>query len=439
MELPVEEQIAHLFEHVGIKQAHLVANLPSDYRPFVATYPERVASLTLICPRGLTAEVLQQVTVPLLVITGEDGPVNSELYPLITGRRDRSLLILSGYQYRIWSDVIVDREEEIRRALFAFLHRFTSQEMAAPTIGDGAEGEVNTIRYHIHGAGVPLMLFPMGLAPSQWEPLLSTPSQGFSLISLGGKSLGQVSVLERRGRSPSYLGAVGNVIRNAEIRPNDHVLEVGCGTGVLMRWLARQMNDPIQITAVDINRHFLAEAARFARQEGLEGRIDFREGHAEALPFADNTFDVTISSTVLEEVDADRALAEMVRVTKPGGRVAILVRSQDLQRFINLPLPKELRSRLEAPGAWGAGVGPKGCADASLYQRMARAGLNDLKRLPQLAATDRAEDLQFTEVNVAPLLSADELSTWRAAVATATSEGSYFVLMPYHGAVGTKG
>jgi ubiquinone/menaquinone biosynthesis C-methylase UbiE len=49
-----------------------------------------------------------------------------------------------------------------------------------------------------------------------------------------------------------------------------------------------------------------------------------QEGNAEALPFPANQFDVTVACTVLEEGDANRMLAELVRVTKPGGRVGVI-------------------------------------------------------------------------------------------------------------------
>ena len=115
------------------------------------------------------------------------------------------------------------------------------------------------------------------------------------------------------------------------------MLEVGCGSGVLDRWLARRASGAHRITAVDINPYLLQEAGALARQEGLGDAIEFRDGNAESLPFADDSFDVTMSVTVIEEVDADRMLAEMVRVTKPGGRVAVVARAIDMPFFRHLP------------------------------------------------------------------------------------------------------
>lgn len=52
----------------------------------------------------------------------------------------------------------------------------------------------------------------------------------------------------------------------------------------------------------------------------MEGVIGFREGSAEALPFQDTSFDVSVSFSVIQLVDANQMLAEMVRVTKLGGK-----------------------------------------------------------------------------------------------------------------------
>jgi ubiquinone/menaquinone biosynthesis C-methylase UbiE len=78
---------------------------------------------------------------------------------------------------------------------------------------------------------------------------------------------------------------VRRLIEEAELRPGETVLEVGCGTGVLDRWLARHTGGANHIVGVDISRYLLREAMALASQAGLEGVVEFREGSAEALPF----------------------------------------------------------------------------------------------------------------------------------------------------------
>src|SRR5262245_21128593 len=90
------------------------------------------------------------------------------------------------------------------------------------------------------------------------------------------------------------------------------------------------------IIGVDINNNLLREAAALTRKGGLEGTIAFREGNAEALP--DGSFDVTMAVTVIEELNADRRLGEMVRVTRSGGRVPVVARAMHVPFLMNLPL-----------------------------------------------------------------------------------------------------
>jgi ubiquinone/menaquinone biosynthesis C-methylase UbiE len=237
--------------------------------------------------------------------------------------------------------------------------------------------------------------------------------------------------------SGGYATLRRNLIEEIELRPGETILDVGCGSGVHDRAIVRRTNGENAITAIDINRYLLREARFLAEKEGVNSSIDFRAGDAESLPFDDDNFDVTFSITVIEEVDADRMLAEMVRVTKPGGRVGVVARSVDLPSIINLPLSPGLKTKLEAPGVGGGGVGDRGCADASLYHRFAVSGLVDVKMLPQLGASYRGAERRSTEENTMATLSAEELVEWRAAVAKAESEGTFFIARPYHCAVGT--
>ena len=107
---------------------------------------------------------------------------------------------------------------------------------------------------------------------------------------------------------------------------------------MLDRWLARYTSQANRIIGVDVNKYLLREAAALAMQEGLANIIAFQEGNAEALPFPDNHVDVALSFTVLEEGNADLMLAELVRVAKPGGRVAVMVRAIDIPLVVNVPL-----------------------------------------------------------------------------------------------------
>jgi ubiquinone/menaquinone biosynthesis C-methylase UbiE len=156
------------------------------------------------------------------------------------------------------------------------------------------------------------------------------------------------------------------------------------------------------------------------------------------LPFPDNSFDVVMSSTVIQRVDADRMIPEMVRVAKSGGRVAVVGHGHDMPRWVNLPLPAKLKAKVEAPG-WADESGhPRGCDESSLYQRMHRVGLSQIKMFPQLATFDDAYRLQQFQASILPTLSPEEAAEWRSAVAQGEAEGTFFIATPFHSAVGTK-
>ena len=162
---------------------------------------------------------------------------------------------------------------------------------------------------------------------------------------------------------------------------------MGCGSGAHDRYVARLTAGKNPIAAVDHSPYMIREAIGIAKSQGLDGLIDFQEGNAENLPFPNDSFDVVMSVTVMEEVDADLMLSELIRVTKPGGRIGVIVRAVDLPWVMNLPVSPDIKQKVEIPGVAGAGVSQGGCGDISLYSRFSGAGLAPINMFPQLAAT----------------------------------------------------
>ena len=435
--LPVGERIFQLLQNLGIEQAHFAAAIPGDVTGFLNAYPERIASLTLVCPSYLDPSPLGPCASRLLVFTGDQGPPAAMVQRALATLPGAKLVSLPSYFSPPWADAIADRTDAIGSDLFDFLGPIDQRHGAGRAgLPEGA-GEVAGITYQVQGNGPPLVLFPLALAASQWVPLLSTLRERYCTITLGGPELGFLAILESRGRSLGYLGFVRHLIETAQLRPGEVVLDVGCGSGVVDRWLAHQTDRANRIVGVDINGYLLGEAAALVRKEGLEEVIELHEGNAEALPFSDASFDVTMSHTVLEEGDADRMLAELVRVTKPGGRVVIMVRALDVPWWVNVPVQSELKRKLETPRGF---VGPSGCADAGLYRRLQAAELQQVKVFPQLVAFDDRQSPvgQWYEALLLAPLSAEEGQEWRVGVEQAEAEGTFLIAQSYHGAVGTK-
>ena len=438
-EVPVEERIISILRRLGIVRAHFASRGLSDWHGMAARFPEAVASLSLVCPLGFDSMVLSPLSGRLLVINADRGAASDTIARNLAGLPSASQVTLADCPFPDnYNDLAVQRGNDIASAMLEFLSQLEARstlETASPPV---QEGEEQGIYFRVHGSGPPLVLLPLGAAPSQWEPLIATLSEHHCVISLSGPALGMVASLESRGRTPGYLSAVGSLLDAAQIQPGDRVLEVGCGTGVLCRWLARKLEFKNSVVGMDVNAFFLREAAQIAGRAGLHDVVSFREGSAESLPFEDNSFDVVFSSTVIQRVNADLMLPELMRVARPGGRVAVLGHAHDMNRWVNLPLGPALKSRIESP-PWVEDRGhPMGCDDASLYQRFATLGLNNLKRFPFISTFSDSTRLQFLQGGILPTLTVDEAAEWRSAVRQAEADGTFFISTPFHCAVGTK-
>jgi len=269
-ELPVEERIFQLLQHLGIERTHIAARLPRDWTGLAATHPEVFSSLTLVCPMAVDPNILGGFTSRLMVFNGDQGPPAERVRSALEGVPEASVASLRDYPIAAWADVVADRTDDIGSTMMNFLAMIDCpvENMVPPTEMDG---EVAGISYHIQGSGPPLLLLPLWLSPSQWEPLVPRLSEQYCTITLRGAELGMVAVLESRGRAGGYLGMVRSLIDAVELHPGESVLEVGCGTGVLDRWLARHTGGENQITGLDINSYLLQEAQGLVRKDGLSG------------------------------------------------------------------------------------------------------------------------------------------------------------------------
>ena len=112
------------------------------------------------------------------------------------------------------------------------------------------------------------------------------------------------------------------IVGRLGLRPTDQVLEIGAGPGYFSPRVAKELPQG-HLTLYDLQAEMLALAAARLRKHGCRN-YDIIEGNAARLPFADARFDVAFMVTVLGEVD-DRqaAVAEAVRVLKPGGRLSV--------------------------------------------------------------------------------------------------------------------
>ena len=120
----------------------------------------------------------------------------------------------------------------------------------------------------------------------------------------------------------SFAG-VANPWTIGRLAAGERVLDLGSGAGTDSLVAAQMVGADGHVTGIDMTPEMLAKARSAAAEMGA-GNVDFVEGEIEALPFADETFDVVISNGVIDLVpDKDAVFAELFRVLARGGRMQI--------------------------------------------------------------------------------------------------------------------
>lgn len=129
--------------------------------------------------------------------------------------------------------------------------------------------------------------------------------------------------LEKVGMTGHFGGPdiTRQMLKALHLLPGQRVLDLGCGTGYTACRLVKQSG--AQVVALDIRPRLLALAARRVQKEGVGASVTLAAGDAHTLPFPSDTFDVVLTESVLIFCEPARVAAEMYRVLKPGGQVAV--------------------------------------------------------------------------------------------------------------------
>jgi ubiquinone/menaquinone biosynthesis C-methylase UbiE len=111
-----------------------------------------------------------------------------------------------------------------------------------------------------------------------------------------------VERLEFRGRDPTFVGYREAYVVKLGLAPTAHVLDVGCGTGVVARALAAREGFCGRVTSIEESPSLVEVAQRLADEEGVGERTEFRVGDAHALDVADESVDAVVAHTTMSHV-----------------------------------------------------------------------------------------------------------------------------------------
>lgn len=190
---------------------------------------------------------------------------------------------------------------------------------------------------------------------------------------------------------------VGNPVADAALRPGDVVLDVGCGAGIDTVLAARAVGPAGRVVGLDTVPEMCERTRESVRDAGLDDRCEVRTGDMEAIPLPDDEVDVVISNGVLNlSPRKSRAIAEMARVLRPGGRLCMA----DL--VVDRQLPPAV---LASDAAW-AGCIAGAVSERVLRRKLERRGFADV-------AVEHGTPFSVDDVAAYPLFPPDVIELMR--------------------------
>jgi ubiquinone/menaquinone biosynthesis C-methylase UbiE len=259
-------------------------------------------------------------------------------------------------------------------------------------------------------------------------------------------------MVEFKGKvDASYLDAITAVVRRDKeesykllgLVPGASVLEVGCGPATDTLALAALVGPEGSVVGVDFDPEMVALADARTRESNLGATVTHQVADAMALPFPDDTFDACRSERVFQHLpDPAGALTEMIRVTRPGGRIVVFDTDHS-SRTLDSP-ERDIWRRLtlyhcehQITSPWSA---------QQLYRMFREAGLGNVTAEPRSTAVFSLEfarratgwDALRTNAVAAGAVTADEMERIDASMEADAANGTFFGFWTMIMAAGTK-
>jgi ubiquinone/menaquinone biosynthesis C-methylase UbiE len=271
---------------------------------------------------------------------------------------------------------------------------------------------------------------------------VSSLHQGFQETGEPGDTEAVFRWLDGADESPLIQQVKRRMLDVCPVGEGDQVLDVGCGLGHEVHRLAQLVGPQGRVVGIDANPAMITEAGRRAAGSALP--VNFEVGDAQQVGFPDGTFDLCRTERVLRYLDRPKAaLAEMVRLTRPGGSVLAFDFDSD-QTVVDAPDPALVRRIAEVLDA----AVPHPWIGRQLFGLFQRAGLRDVRVVPHaLCFSGTAGFVVYQRLNrgtidravQASQISASEAAAWWAALERAAEAGTFFSAVLGFIAVGHKG
>jgi ubiquinone/menaquinone biosynthesis C-methylase UbiE len=252
---------------------------------------------------------------------------------------------------------------------------------------------------------------------------------GFANIDATAQPTALVSHQDRMNSQAAIQAYKQQAYAFLKLRPGDHILDVGCGAGDDVRALAHIVGPTGKVTGIDISETMVAQAR--ARAEGLDAPMEFQVGDINRLGFPDAAFAAARADRVLHHLDdPGRALSELARVVRAGGRV--VVSEPDFDTFVIDHHDQELTRRILT--VYATGGARSGRLGRHLYALFGEQGFQDIEVAPvPILMTDlrQAQDVMWIgptleRAQALGAISEDEASSWIADLESAGRAGRFF-------------